>query len=266
MMDPGDLDFVGYALSTSASAQEAVVQAAKLSELLFDGGTFDVSESSRFLDVQWLAPYPGSLGERLHHELALSAFLRHVRSAVGRDLAPVAIRFRHPAPADLREHRRFFRGPLEYSSDSTGFRVRRADLEGLVPEKADAKLNRFFVGYADDLLEARGAITSQGNLADRVRDVVGPALPNQDASSRFVARRLGISERSLRRQLAAEGDSFRALVDEVRRTKAESLLKESDTPIGEIALLLGFSDTSAFSRAFRRWCGISPQRFRETII
>ena len=186
MMDPEDLDFVGYALSTSASAQEAVVQAAKLSELLFDGGTFDVSESSRFLDVQWLAPYPGSLGERLHHELAVGAFLRHVRSAVGRDLAPVTIRFRHPAPADLREHRRFFRAPLDYSSDSTGFRVRRADLEGLVPEKADAKLNRFFVGYADDLLEARGVIASQGNLADRVREVVGPALPNQDASSRFV--------------------------------------------------------------------------------
>ena len=133
-----------------------------------------------------------------------------------------------------------------------------------MPERADATLHRFFVRYADDLLEARGAIPESGSLADRVREVVAPALPNQDASSRFVARRLGISERSLRRQLAAEGDSFRALVDEVRRVKAESLLKESDTPIGEIALLLGFSDTSAFSRAFRRWCGISPQRFRET--
>ena len=98
MMSPEDLDFVGYALSTSASAQEAVLQAARLAELLFDGGRFEVAQTSRFVEVQWVAPYPSSLGERLHHELALGSFLRNVRSAVGRDLAPVAVRFRHPAP------------------------------------------------------------------------------------------------------------------------------------------------------------------------
>ncbi len=263
LLSTEDLDVVGDALSTSTSALESVHQAARLTALLFDDGRFEVTEAARMIEVRWLAPFPTSVGERLYHELAVAVFLRQVRSSVSRDIPAAAVRFCHPGPQDLREHHRFFRSPVEYRAPITSFTLRRGDLEGVVPERADAALNRFFIRYADDLLEARSATETGRSLAARVRDVVGPALPNQDASSRFVAKRLGISERSLRRQLAAEGESFRGLVDEVRREKAESMLSDSDTPIGEIALLLGFSDTSAFSRAFRRWCGISPQRFRD---
>jgi AraC-like DNA-binding protein len=77
-----------------------------------------------------------------------------------------------------------------------------------------------------------------------------------------VARTLGMSGRSLQRQLRDEQTSFRELVDEVRRELAISHVKAGKTPITAIALLLDFSDASAFHRSFRRWTGQSPSEFR----
>ena len=73
-----------------------------------------------------------------------------------------------------------------------------------------------------------------------------------------IARDLGISARTLRRNLEQEGTSLRALVDDVRRERADELLA-TGTPVKEIAFVLGFSETSAFSRAYKRWTGRPPK-------
>ena len=77
-----------------------------------------------------------------------------------------------------------------------------------------------------------------------------------------VARRLGMSERTLHRRLAADGLTFRAIVDRARRETAESLLALPDHTLAEVAYLTGFSDQSAFQRAFKRWSGQTPLAFR----
>ncbi len=77
-----------------------------------------------------------------------------------------------------------------------------------------------------------------------------------------VARNLGLGVRTLQRQLRSEGIGFAALVDEVRGTLAREYLQDRRLSVGEIAYLLGFSEPSAFSRAFRRWTGRSPQSLR----
>ena len=77
-----------------------------------------------------------------------------------------------------------------------------------------------------------------------------------------VARRLGVSARSLHRRLADEGLTFRTLTEDTRREIAEGLLREEQYSIAEIAYLTGFSEQSAFNRAFKRWTGETPARFR----
>ncbi|XXX72823.1 helix-turn-helix transcriptional regulator [Sorangium sp. So ce134] len=100
-------------------------------------------------------------------------------------------------------------------------------------------------------------------LDDRHRDAVARLLASGEPSASVVARQFGTSERTLRRHLEDEGTTLRQIVAEVRRHTAEELLRESDTSTSEIAFLLGFSEVTAFARAFKRWSGRTPGQFRD---
>jgi len=95
-----------------------------------------------------------------------------------------------------------------------------------------------------------------------VRRTVAAALARGDARVATIARRLNTTSRSLQRHLQAEGLSFQGLLDDARREAAQRHLQESSLTIAEIAYLLGYSEPSAFHRAFRRWTGQTPKRVR----
>jgi AraC-like DNA-binding protein len=106
------------------------------------------------------------------------------------------------------------------------------------------------------------APSAEDDLVERVRAAVATELTGRAPSLASVARRLGTSARSLQRRLENERTSFAQVVDHVRRERAEAALQAPDVAIGEVSWLLGFSDQSAFARAFRRWTGQSPARWR----
>jgi AraC-like DNA-binding protein len=91
---------------------------------------------------------------------------------------------------------------------------------------------------------------------------VADALADGQPSQSQIARRLGMSVRTLHRRLAEDGQSFQSLVSRARREAAETLLRADDHSLAEIAFLTGFSDQSAFTRAFKRWTGMTPAAFR----
>ena len=109
--------------------------------------------------------------------------------------------------------------------------------------------------YAGDLLERR---PSPQCFGDRVRVAVAETLRCGRPGTRAVAERLHISERTLRRRLHEEGTTFKALLDDIRRQLAIQYLEQPELGIAEIAFMLGFSQTPAFSRAFKRWTGVAP--------
>jgi AraC-like DNA-binding protein len=157
--------------------------------------------------------------------------------------------FRHAAPGDARAHAAWF-GQIRWGSTWDGVVLPRA-IGTARPPAGDAALSRFF----EDLLR-RQADPRRAALSARVREQLVADLPAGIPSARDLAQRLGLSERSLRRGLATEGHSYRALVDDHRQVCAHDL-RAAGKPATEVAFLLGFSDTSAFSRAYRRWYGTS---------
>lgn len=124
--------------------------------------------------------------------------------------------------------------------------------------KADANSASMCEQMCEMLLERRFIKNEIGqSIRSILENAAGewPDLPS-------IARRFEMSERSLKRKLAAEGTSFSALRDESRRTQALSLLKEERLPLHDVAERLGFSDLSSFSQTFKRWFGVSPGSFR----
>ena len=123
---------------------------------------------------------------------------------------------------------------------------------------ADAALRQLLERYASDQLTR---ILSNAPLAQRVRAYVLSILPMGDLTADGVAAQFSMSDRTLRRRLRDEGISYQDILDDVRAELACRYLKKEKRGIDEVTFLLGFSDPSAFSKAFRRWTGQTPADF-----
>jgi AraC-like DNA-binding protein len=124
---------------------------------------------------------------------------------------------------------------------------------------ADPFLNSLLLQYCDEALAGR---KKAGSWRLRVENAIVPLLPHGQAQMTRICSELGVSRRTLVRRLDAEGCSFSEILDGMKRELAHRYLREPDLPVSEIAWLLGYSETSAFNHAFRRWTGTAPSQFR----
>jgi AraC-like DNA-binding protein len=184
--------------------------------------------------------------------------LLRARALTAIDFSPREVWFEHSAPADTREHRRIFRAPLRFEQTCHALVLDRGLLDHPLVT-ADSRLCALLDRQAQDLL---ARLPRESSVSDRTRRLLREVLRGGDAGVAAIARRLGMSPRSLQRRLAAEGSSYRGLLDEVRREIAVRHLGERDLAISEVASALGFSDATGFYRAFRRWTGASPAGYR----
>lgn len=115
--------------------------------------------------------------------------------------------------------------------------------------------------HAEALL---GTIPEGGGFTRRVCELIARELTGGTPSAERIAERLHMSARTLARRLDGEGTSFSKLLDELRRELAIGHLRDRDISVSEVAFLLGFGDANAFSRAFKRWTGEPPSRFKRS--
>jgi AraC-like DNA-binding protein len=199
------------------------------------------------------------LGLRLSNEATLAAIVAISREVASEPFRPQAVHLKHRAPLRTAGHEAFFRCPVHFGSDRDAIRVAQRTLA--TPNRVgDASIARFF----DTLLDTEiGRLDDTVPLDRRVRDRVSTALSGGVPALSEVARELGMSGRTLQRRLAARSTSFQALVDEARRHLALRLLRgEDDVALTEVTYMTGFSDQSAFTRAFKRWTGQTPGAYR----
>lgn len=193
------------------------------------------------------------------NEFAFAWVAVMARLATGRaDLTAIEVRFEHAAPADTREHARVFGCPVRFSCAEAAAVVPRGLLL-LETTSYDPALGEMLDAHARAMLARmpRGPEASA-----RVRAVLAPRLRKGVPAVEEVAAVLGKSPRTLQRELAGEGTSYKGVVAALRRDMAEQHLADPSLDAADVALLVGFSDASAFHRAFVRWTGRSPGAFR----
>jgi AraC-like DNA-binding protein len=190
----------------------------------------------------------------------LAALLSACREMIGAPVTPLLVQLSYRQPADVKEYERFFGAPLEFGSLTSSFLLRSEDLARRLAV-ADTTL----VGYLETLADQTLAgIGTERSLRERVRRALWSELSERTPTLDGVARSLGVSARTLQRQLRQEGVTFAKLLAELRREMAPSLLRDGQNSVSEVAFLLGYEDPSAFRRAFQRWFGRSPRSFRST--
>jgi AraC-like DNA-binding protein len=167
--------------------------------------------------------------------------------------------FVHPQPADTEVYRRTFApGRVRFSAPFNGFAFSARMLDRTLIT-ADASLHGVLHRYADLMI---AALPRSDSVSDKVRAVVSQQLSRGEPTVEKAARALHMSRRTLARRLEREGTSFKALLDDTRRSLALAYLTERQISSTEVAYLLGFAHTGAFARAFKRWTGSSPRDYR----
>lgn len=169
------------------------------------------------------------------------------------------VRFPHTAPLDISEHQRLFGCKLQFGWERSELVFAR-DLLDAPLVKADPTLQAILEAQVVSVIEKlpKGEATT-----DAVRRHLAGELGKGQPTLEQIAPRLHMSPRTLHRRLDDEGTSFRKILSEVRRELASRHLMERRLAIGEIAFLLGFSEPSAFHRAFKRWTGHAPLIYRK---
>ena len=201
------------------------------------------------------------LGLRISNEQTIVAVTQISREVFQEAFVPIAIHFRHPAPSDLSAHHEYFGCPVHYDSDRDTVEVSQAHLSAR-NRLGDASISAFLDAHMDQEL---ANLPDGDGLDRRVRSEVSQSLSEGLPSVNAVAARLGLSGRTLQRRLAGQGLAFQDLVDQARQELAEQLLRRTDYALVEVAFLTGFTEQSAFTRAFKRWRGQTPSRFRQVV-
>ncbi len=191
-------------------------------------------------------------------EFGLASFVLLVRRATGSMALPSRVTFQHARPVDTEHHARLFGPNVEYEASHDSIVFDRSVL-GLPVLTADSALEELLLSHATRLLES---LPEEDDYVRKVQRQIAARIPQSSVDIDSVASALAVSRRTLQRRLQDEGTTFEEIVDELRHELAERYLRERALCVQETAFLLGYSDVSAFHRAFVRWTGLSPSTWR----
>jgi AraC-like DNA-binding protein len=195
------------------------------------------------------------------HELCFALVVLNARRLIAEGFRVGEVRFTHRAPpGQLGRYRAFFDADVRFERKTTELVLARRVLDTPLTT-ADPDLLAILLPTAE---EKRARRPADATFTDQVRRGLRAALCSDEAQLSGMAKRLGLTPRSLQRRLQDEGTSFQALRDETRCTLADRYLGEG-LSVAEISFLLGFSEPSAFFRAFKRWTGLTPIERRATL-
>jgi AraC-like DNA-binding protein len=260
---PRDLGMWGYAAISAPTLGAALECLVRLFRYHQESSVMRLSDDRNGLvRLEYRIVAPAIVERRQDAELSLGMFLNVLRECCGCRWSPEEVHFEHPKPSMAREHQTAFGAPVYFSQPTNALLFRPDILARPMPSR-DPKL----LAVMQTCLEQLGSQPADEDiLIDRMRTAIRMKLPSGYPSFDEIAGDLRASAGTMRQDLQAAGLTYKDIVEDVRRELALSYLKQRHLPFSEIAMLLGYSELSAFSRAFRRWTGASPREYRARML
>jgi AraC-like DNA-binding protein len=252
--EAGEYDLLEYLATSSSSIAESVPLLARYARLLNDALDVSLEQVGELAILRFESRVPLN---RAAADFQLASFYRGFAPEFGDN--PSEVWLAHGAPADRKlSERAFAPAALRFSAPYDAI-VFEAALLGHRGRKADRKLHELLRRLADERLRELPAAEP---LTQQVRERLAAELAGGDPSAEHIATELHMSRRTLVRRLEQEGTCFKVVLDDLRSGLARRYLALDRMGVSEVAALLGFSDTAAFTRAFRRWSNQSPSEYR----
>jgi AraC-like DNA-binding protein len=257
-MPESSVDLLGHVAAHAPTMREAVMVASQFVGLAMDGVALAARDEEDTFVIRYTFPRSTPPSDRTIAELLMGGVVRLARCFTGPGAAPRVACFEHERPDHHREYTRIFGGSQRFGQGATSIAFDREiadqpqmhqhpELYELLRTEARRRLDRRASGVGP---------------ATRLRQYLQAMPPSRVPETPAAARELGMSERSLRRRLAADGTSYRDVVRSALEASAGRMLRDPSHTIKETAVALGFADAAAFHRAFKRWTGMTPGEYR----
>jgi AraC-like DNA-binding protein len=251
----GDFGALEYAARSSESLRRAFDRLSRYHRLLNDRTEVELSSAGGVTRVRYLRPGPLAAMVPSYLEFVLASWVWTARDLAEAGVTPATVLLCHPAPAEVALHREVFGADVRFGAEEAEIHIADAILDAALP-RSDASLGRVLDRHLEALM---GELAASAAWTRRTSSAVERRLGDGPPRLEAVAHDLAIAPRALRARLEQEGTSFAAVVDDTRRRLAASMVEDASLSLDEIAFLLGFSETSAFHRAYRRWTGRTPR-------
>lgn len=253
---PRHFGVVGFAALACGTLAEALQRLERYHRSVYDVNIAQVQPCAAGVCIEWGVERgrPGALVD----ETAIASLLQLTRAFTGQPVRALEVDFVNPRPADLRPYEDFFGGVVRFGRPSTRIVLSARDL-ALPLRGADAALLALLDAQAEALLQQVAAVSEPVGVW---RQALVGLIRSGRTQLADLAHSLQMSPRSLQRRLALHGHSFQTLLSDTRRQLAEAYLQDPHVELAEVALLLGYSEQSAFTRAFRQWTGQTPSQWR----
>lgn len=260
-LHPSYLGPLGYAWMTSSTLRKAFQRLSRHTALVYDEVRILREERDGEFRVIIESNESGLHDPALREHDKMAIAVQLCRLVYGDSFSPTRICFRYPVAANIAAYYEFFRCELAFEAEATELvmpvEVADEDLPGFNPQ-----LVHTFDELIIDYLRQRDL----GDIVGRTRGAIFEELPSGEVGLEKTAAMLNMSTRSLARKLEDESRSFKDVLTEVRCELAEKYIRDRSLTLTEITFLLGFSEASSFSRAYRGWTGSSPSAHRESLL
>jgi AraC-like DNA-binding protein len=253
------MGLVANVLVHSDSLEQGIEQYVRLFSLVNNGIelTFDKQGSISVIEFHHHKP-EFYCQQDMERTLALA--VQRTKQYVNDEIRMEKIGVAHSAPPYADQYEALFGCPVEFDQDVCSITFASRFLQ-FSPKQKNPYVRSALQRYA----EAINTRLFKRKIGDKVKDIVLELLPHGQADIDRVAQRLHMSRQTLYRKLKKENLVFQELVEEIRQEKALEIIKDKSHSLSEIAFVLGFSELSAFSRAFKRWTGKSPKQYRNDL-
>jgi len=256
---PSQIGALGYAWLASSTLRRAFKRAVRYIHVVTEDLNLEVVDTPAGLKVS--ADLENSIFTLpQHHDLILTILMRMCRFNFGDELIATQVCLARPEPACSKTITDYFRTDVQFDAEQTCLTIARADADLVLSSG-----NKQIALMHDEMLMRYLVEIKQGDIVQQVQSIILDNLPDGQVTDKLVASELNLSERSMQRRLKEHKTTFRFLLDGVREMVAKQYIENPVNRMSDIAFLLGFSEQSAFSRAFKKWTGKSPVEYRNSL-
>jgi AraC-like DNA-binding protein len=255
---PSTFSALGYAAMSCSTLFEAATLIPRYEDVVVNAGKTDLAVKNGLGSICWQAK-EAWINHPVLQDMVVAGWYCFAKWATAdTQHYPVKVRLAHPKPCDESNFRKLFNSPIEFGSEINEILFDASYLQEPI-NHSDEEFNQLMRQRADKLMKG---LISEGSVSQKVVEILQKILPKHEASITSVALSLNISERTLRRRLSEEDNSFQKILIKLRQELAHFYLSHTELSMLDVALLLGYSDQSTFTSAFKSWFQQTPSEWK----
>lgn len=252
---------LGYLLKYAPTVDVYCEMLGRYQFVLMTGMKFSFRTTGRHFEVQWQIFWPPSEGTRHDIEFSLAAFVKVLQDALGDSIVPRKAFLSHAGEKPRDRYEKMFGPDVSFNQDQDCLFF-SSDLLGMPLSDSDPRLLAILREHADTQLEQWKV---NENLVEQAKFLITTSLETQEAGAEALAKMLHITTRTLNRHLRQNGTNYKKLREEVIVELAKQSLANTNASLTTIGNKLGYTESSAFVRAFKRMTGTTPAVYRKNV-